>query len=59
MKLEEIKEIAQQHGIKTGKMKKAELIRTIQSAERNEQCFEAGKADNCGQDACLWRSDCV
>lgn len=58
MKLDDIREIALQHGIKTGKMKKAELIRSIQNSERNEQCFEAGKADNCGQEACLWRSLC-
>jgi len=58
MKLDEIREMAQQHGIKSAKMKKAELIRTIQSAEQNEVCFEAGKATSCGQDACLWRSDC-
>jgi hypothetical protein len=58
MKLEEIKEIAQHHGIKTAKMKKAELIRTIQSAEQNEVCYESGKADSCGQEACLWRADC-
>lgn len=58
MKLDEIKEITRQHGIKAGKMKKAELIRTIQNAEQYEQCFEAGKADNCGQATCLWRGDC-
>lgn len=58
MKLDEIKEIAQQHGIRTAKMKKAELIRTIQSTEQNEVCFEAGKANSCGQDDCLWRNDC-
>ncbi len=58
MKLDEIRGIAQQLGIKTGKTKKAELIRAIQSAERNEQCFETWKADCCGQDDCLWRGDC-
>lgn len=58
MKLEEIKEIAQQHGIKAGKMKKAELIRSIQNAEQNEQCFETGKTDSCDQVTCLWRGDC-
>jgi len=58
MKLEEIKEIARQHEIKTGKMKKADIIRSIQEAERNEQCFDIGKATVCGQDACLWRQEC-
>jgi hypothetical protein len=59
MKLEDIRKIAQQHGIKTTKMKKVELIRTIQSSEQNEPCFDSGKAGSCGQDSCLWRSDCV
>ncbi|MBT0666199.1 Rho termination factor N-terminal domain-containing protein [Geobacter pelophilus] len=58
MKLDEIRAIAQQHGIKTSKTKKAELIRAIQNAEQNDQCFEAGKAGDCGQEACLWRGDC-
>ena len=59
MKLEEIKEIAKQHEIKVGKMKKAELVRAIQAAEHNEICFETGQADACGQEECLWKQDCT
>ena len=59
MKMEEIKQIAEQHSIKAGKMKKAELVRAIQSAEHNEPCFATGVAETCGQHECLWRSDCV
>ena len=59
MKLEEIKEIAKQHNIKAGKLKKTELVRAIQDAEGNELCFETGTADSCGQDACLWRKVCA
>ena len=59
MKLEEIREIAKQHNIKPGKMKKADLIRAIQQAENNDPCFDTGKVDHCGQHACLWREDCV
>jgi hypothetical protein len=59
MKLEEIKEKAKQYDIKAGKLKKADLVRAIQHAENNEVCFETGTADNCGQDACLWREICV
>lgn len=58
MKLEDIKEIAKQHGIKVGKLKKAELVRAIQLAEGNEVCFETGQAAVCGQAECLWRTDC-
>ena len=59
MKLAEIKEIAQQHEIKVGKLKKAELVRAIQLAEGNEVCFETGQSAECGQAECLWRADCV
>ena len=58
MKLEEIKEIAKQHDIKIGKMKKAELVRAIQLAEGNDTCFETSQASVCGQAECLWRADC-
>lgn len=58
MNLEAIKEIAKQHGIKVGKMKKADLVRAIQAAEKNDACFETGRAAECGQPACLWRDDC-
>ena len=59
MKLEEIKEIAKQFNIKTGKAKKSDLVRTIQQVEGNEQCFDSGRAMLCGQDTCLWREDCA
>lgn len=58
MKLDQIKTIAQQHGIKAGKLKKTDLVRAIQSAEGNEQCFEAGKLATCGQSGCSWREIC-
>lgn len=58
MKLDEIKEIAKRYEIKAGKMKKSELIHAIQAAEGNLVCFETGQANECGQDECLWRSDC-
>ncbi len=59
MTLNEIKDIARIHNIKAGKVKKSELVRSIQHAEGNEQCFESGKASHCGQDSCLWRADCT
>lgn len=58
MKLEEIKEIARQHNIKVGKLKKAELVKAIQMAEGNEACFASEQAADCGQGECLWRTDC-
>lgn len=40
MKIEQIKEIAKKRGVKTGKMKKGEIIRAIQEAEGNPACFD-------------------
>lgn len=59
MKIEEIKEIARQHSIKIGKSKKSDLVRSIQQAEGNLQCFDTKNSSICGQYACLWREDCV
>ena len=58
MKVQEIKQIAVKMGIKPGKMKKAELIRTIQTTEGNHPCFQTAD-NNCDQTACCWRSDCI
>jgi len=58
MKLSEIKAIALSLGVKPGKSGKSELIRAIQRAEDNYDCFATGSADECGQQSCLWREDC-
>lgn len=59
MKITEIKALAESRGIKPGKAKKSELIRSIQKAEGNSNCFASGISDECGQDLCLWRHDCI
>jgi hypothetical protein len=64
MKVVEIKQIAQQKGITPGKMKKAELVRAIQSQEGSTTCFESATnpltgVNPCDLSACCWRSDCV
>jgi hypothetical protein len=58
MKMNDIKVMAEELGIKTGKMKKTELIRAIQRQECNSDCYNSGQAESCGQDQCLWRADC-
>lgn len=58
MKLAEIRNKAKGLGIKTGRMRKMELIHTIQKAEGNFDCF--GKSGNsCDQFECCFRSDCL
>ena len=58
MRVVEIKEIAKKNGIKTGKLKKAELVRAIQEHEGNNACFQTAAAA-CDQLGCCWRSDCI
>lgn len=59
MKIDDIKNIARQHDIKIGKAKKSDLVRSIQQAEGNLQCFDTDNSRDCGQHSCMWRSDCV
>ncbi len=59
MKIDEVRKIATQHGIKAGKAKKGDLVRAIQQAEGHIACFDSNSAAHCGQPACLWREDCT
>ena len=58
MKMVEIKEKALMLDIKPGKMKKADLIRSIQKEEGNFECFGTAE-DFCDQDECCWKDDCM
>ena len=59
MKLREIKVIAKGKSVKAGNMKKAELIKAIQKAEGNFDCFETAILGECNQPDCLWKGDCL
>ena len=58
MKFPEVKEIAREMEIRLGKMNKTELIHAIQVQENNTPCFGKG-GNNCDQEKCRWRKDCV
>jgi len=58
MKVQDIKDIAKQKGVKAGKMNKQDLIRATQIAEGNNACFATSSVKTCGQMNCLWRADC-
>jgi hypothetical protein len=58
MTIQETRKIAKSWGIKTANMKKADIIRAIQQAEGNCDCYNTGRVQACGQNACLWREDC-
>jgi len=58
MKMQAIREIAKEKSVKTGKMSKSELIKSIQRAEGNNECFAEDNVSGCEQLDCLWREDC-
>ncbi len=57
MRMAEIKAKAKKLKLNPGKMKKMDLIRTIQTREGNYACFQTEK-DSCDQSECCWRKDC-
>ena len=58
MNLTKIRSLAKEAGVKPGKMRKADLIRSIQRSEGHFDCFATAVAGDCDQSACLWRDDC-
>jgi len=59
MNMKDVKMVAKDRGVNPGRMKKEELIRNIQKAEGNPQCFNTNFSNQCGQEECLWRGDCL
>ena len=59
MKMQEIRELAKGKGVATGKLKKTELIKSIQKAERYSDCYATPYGRECNQVNCLWREDCM
>ena len=58
MNMQEVREVAKNFGIKTSRMSKAELIKSIQLSEGNFGCFSSAVNGECDQLACVWRADC-
>ncbi len=58
MNLTKIRSLARDAGVKPGKMRKAELIRSIQRSEGYFDCFASATDGECDQLGCLWREDC-
>lgn len=58
MKLEELRSIAKSNGVSPGKLRKRDLIKSIQVAEGNFDCFATAHNAECDQIGCLWRDDC-
>ena len=58
MKMAQVRTIAKGFGLKTGGVKKDDLIRAIQEAEGNFPCFGSAE-DYCDQPDCRWREVCL
>ena len=58
MDIREIRKIAKEKGIGKKGMDKTELIRAIQLAEGNFDCYGTARNEVCDQERCLWRVDC-
>ncbi|EFK10220.1 conserved hypothetical protein [delta proteobacterium NaphS2] len=59
MEFQKIRRMAKAMDINTYHMKKVDMIRAIQDGENNIPCFGTPRIDSCGEDTCLWRTDCV
>jgi hypothetical protein len=58
MNMQEIRVLAKDLGIKSSRMSKVSLVKTIQLTEGNFGCFASATNAECDQQQCLWRDDC-
>ena len=59
MKMQDIRKIAKENGLKTGKLNKTLLVKQIQVTEGNFDCFATASNDYCDQSSCIWQDDCM
>ena len=59
MRFQEIQRMAKEMDVNTFRMKKMDMIQAIQRKENNIDCFGTTRADSCGEQACLWKRDCL
>lgn len=59
MKLNSLRLSARAHGINPAKLPKVELIKQIQRAEGNFDCYASATTGHCDQSDCAWRDDCL
>jgi len=58
MNMQEIRAIARDHGVKSARLSKLNLIHAIQRIEGNFDCFATASEGCCDQHGCIWRTDC-
>lgn len=59
MEIGEIRKLAVRLGIEPAGMEKADLVRAIQRAEGLDECFGLASAEECDEESCVWREDCL
>lgn len=59
MRFHDILKMAKAMDINSYRMKKTDMIRGIQRAENNIECYGTERIGSCHEEACLWRSDCL
>lgn len=59
MNMKHIRSLAKSLEVEPGQLSKPELIRQIQIAEGNFDCYASAKDGECDQLGCTWRSDCL
>lgn len=57
--MQDIRKIAKENGLKTGKLNKTRLVKQIQANEGNFDCFATASNAYCDQPACIWQDDCM
>jgi len=58
MRFQDIQKMAKDMDVSTYRMKKTDVIRAIQQAENNIDCYGTERVVTCQEHACLWKSDC-
>ncbi|MDP3191541.1 hypothetical protein, partial [Rhodoferax sp.] len=59
MNMKAIRQLAKTLQVDTGQLSKTDLIRKIQLAEGNFDCYGSASSGDCDQLDCAWRSDCL
>jgi hypothetical protein len=58
MKFSEIQGRAKKMGVNPVGKTKTDLVRSVQKAEHNRDCYNRGESAACGQAAWAWREEC-
>ncbi len=59
MKIQDIRKMAKDYKIDSFGKSKMEIIRSLQKAEGNFDCYGRASSGFCDQGACVWKEDCL